>query len=83
MPCVQQASYLEGGPLYWILPLYLHVNKKSDDDDDDLTTEPVAVSSTAVYFMEKILSFEKYTRKVENKKVHLLQVSYNLPWKCV
>ena len=19
----------------WILPLYLHVNKKSDDDDDD------------------------------------------------
>ena len=31
---VQQASYLEGGPLLWILPLYLHVNKKSDDDDD-------------------------------------------------
>ena len=35
LPCVQQASYLEGGPLLWILPLYLHVNKKSDDDDDD------------------------------------------------
>ena len=34
---MQQASYLEGGggPLIWILPLYLHVNKKSDDDDDD------------------------------------------------
>ena len=31
----KQASYLEGGPLLWILPLYLHVNKKSDDDDDD------------------------------------------------
>ena len=34
LPCVQQASYLEGGPLLWILPLYLHVNKKSEDDDD-------------------------------------------------
>ena len=32
LPCVQQASYLEGGPLLWILSLYLHVNKKSDDD---------------------------------------------------
>ena len=28
LPCMQQASYLEGGPLMWILPLYLHVNKK-------------------------------------------------------
>ena len=35
LTCVQQASYQEGGPLLWILPLYLHVNKKSDDDDDD------------------------------------------------
>ena len=37
---LHQASYLEEGPLMWILPLYLHVNKKSgdadyDDDDDD------------------------------------------------
>ena len=24
---MQQASYLEGGPLLWILPLYLHVNQ--------------------------------------------------------
>ena len=30
--CVQQASYLEGGPLMWILPLYLHVNQKSHYD---------------------------------------------------
>ena len=36
LPCVQQASYLEGGPLVWMLPLYLHVNKKSDYDDYDL-----------------------------------------------
>ena len=35
LPCVQQASYLEGGPLMWMLPLHLHVNKKSDYDDDN------------------------------------------------
>ena len=35
LPSVHQASYLEGGPLIWMLPLYLHVNKKYDDDDDD------------------------------------------------
>ena len=28
-------SYLEGGPLMWMLPLCLHVNQKSVDDDDD------------------------------------------------
>ena len=33
LPCVQQASYLEGSPPMWMLPLYLHVNKKSDYDD--------------------------------------------------
>ena len=32
---VQQANYLEGGTLMWMLPLYLHVNQKYDDDDDD------------------------------------------------
>ena len=35
LPCMQQASYLEGVPLMWMLPLYLHVNQKSDDPDDD------------------------------------------------
>ena len=35
LPCVQQASYLEGGPLMWMLPLYRHFNQKSDDNDDD------------------------------------------------
>ena len=37
LPCMQKASYLEGGPLMWMLPLYLHINQKSDDDDDDKT----------------------------------------------
>ena len=38
LPYVQQASYLKGGRLIWMLPLYLHVNQKTidgDDDDDD------------------------------------------------
>ena len=30
----QQASYLKGVPLMWMLPLFLHVNQKSDDDDE-------------------------------------------------
>ena len=28
--CMQLASYLEGGPLMWMMPLHLHVNQKSD-----------------------------------------------------
>ena len=32
LPCMQQASYLEGGPLMWMLPLYLHVNQKTNYD---------------------------------------------------
>ena len=28
--CVQLASYLERGPLMWMMPLHLHVNQKPD-----------------------------------------------------
>ena len=31
--CVQLASYLERGPLMWMMPLHLHANQKSDYDD--------------------------------------------------
>ena len=31
---MQQVSNLEVGPPMWMLPLYLHVDKKFDDDDD-------------------------------------------------
>ena len=40
---MQQASYLEGAPLMWMLPLYLHVDQKSDDDDDDGDVAVLAV----------------------------------------
>ena len=33
--CVQLACYLDRAPLLWMMPLHLHVNKKSDYDDDD------------------------------------------------
>ena len=29
---IHVVSYLEGGPLMWMLLLYLHVNQKSDYD---------------------------------------------------
>ena len=29
------SQLLEGNPLMWVLPLYQHINQKSDDDDDD------------------------------------------------
>ena len=33
---MQAASQLPGrGPLMWMVPLYLHINQKSNDDDDD------------------------------------------------
>ena len=32
--CVQLASYLERGPLMWMMPLHMHVNQKSDYDYD-------------------------------------------------
>ena len=32
--CVQLASYLERGPLMWMMPLHLHVNQNSDYDYD-------------------------------------------------
>ena len=44
---LQLASYLEGGPLKWILSLNLHVNQKSDDDDDDDDDDDVFLRNTS------------------------------------
>ena len=52
LPCVQQASYLEGGPLMWMLPLYLHVNQKSNYDmKNNLTRCRVLSSQYDKYFL--------------------------------
>ena len=45
---MQQASYLEGGPLMWMLPLYLHVNEKSDDEDDNDDDVSVPLRQTKI-----------------------------------
>ena len=31
-----QVSYLEIGPLMWMMPLHLHGNKKPDYEDDEI-----------------------------------------------
>ena len=59
---MQQASYLEGGPLMWMLPLYLHINQKSDDDgDDDFNT-----SQTHNSFVSKFSAFDKIAEDLIN-----------------
>ena len=35
LQCMQLASYLERGPLVWMMPLQMHVNKKSVYDNDE------------------------------------------------
>ena len=61
LPCVQQASCLEGGPLLWIWPLYLHVNQKSDDDDDDdfAGVKKIKKISKVIYF--KVYQWDQHS----------------------
>ena len=40
----------------WILPLYLHVNKKSDDDDDDDDDNPF--SEGRQKYFDRVASLE-------------------------
>ena len=58
---MQQASCLEGGPLLWIWPLYLHVNQKSDDDDDDddddFFKQIIFLKSIVLHILSGIFSF--------------------------
>ena len=43
--CLQLASYLQGGPLMRMMPLHLHVNKKSEYDDDDAVHKIFSMTS--------------------------------------
>ena len=61
---MQQASYLEGGPLIWMLPLYLHVNQNpmmmmmiiitddDDDDDDHHHLIELSASNTSIFYIK-------------------------------
>ena len=58
--CVRSAmratSQLPGrGPLMWMLPLYLHVNQKSDNDDDG--ESPIFVPLCVLCFQEQYFKF--------------------------
>ena len=55
LPCMQQASYLERGPLVWMLLLYLNLNQKSYYDDD--MTPISAQSSNSIGFRLQPVSF--------------------------
>ena len=78
LPCMQQASYLEGGPLLWILPL-LHVNQKSDDDDDDVQAITCTFMHGLINNLAQLLSLRSrsaiwkicsFMLKVKDEQVH-------------
>ena len=48
---------MEGGLLLWILPLYLHVNKKSNDDDDVPSYN--IFEKSAFFLAEYVAGFEQ------------------------
>ena len=56
------SQYLEGGPLIWMLPLYLHVNQKFIDDDDDDDKIPNTILLIKICRKNQI---------VTNKKCHV------------
>ena len=54
MRAASQASYLEGGPPMWMLPLYLHVNQKSDYDYDMKYTSRSSLGSAIDQCLQQI-----------------------------
>ena len=66
LPCVQQASCLEGGPLLWIWPLSLHVNQKSDDDDDDDRNVQRTRTVNPPTIFVKLCPFEIFSMKISS-----------------
>ena len=90
LPCVQQASYLEGGPLMLgMLPLYLHVNQKSDYDYEDMInyiSEKIRLgiscelSAWQTIHMKCQALFSLKIRKKNIVECHLL---YNFTWRFI
>ena len=67
---MRAASQLPGGPLMWMLPMYLHVNQKSDDDDDmgvavngvwpfEQTVHPISTAGLTWHWWKLAKSFQK------------------------
>ena len=79
LPCVQQASYLEGGPLMWMLPLYLHVNQKSDYDMMMLKHENLTIGNKILWKRGEIRSnfssFPQYFQYISNFRSQITYMS--------
>ena len=54
---------MEGGPLMWMLPLYLHVNQKSDYDDDD-DDDRITCISVHKQADQSMICFEKRAKGI-------------------
>ena len=83
------ASQLPGrGPLMWRLPLYLHVNQKSDDDDDVCLNLYPTSKMTSVVTVPYLLT-QQLRRFFQSKSIdiylisprkHMLWVLIRRPW---
>ena len=80
LPCVQQASYLEGDPLVWMLPLYLHVNQKFDYDMilyDSCNHKVPTVYTSEVRKWQSSQSRKKVTKidaRIYQKHMHIFRL---------
>ena len=70
---VHAASQLTGrDPLTWMMPLYLHVNKKSNDDDDTFLSG--AGRTQNEYCTSTAISFQFFTLCLKSKTLNLSHV---------
>ena len=63
-----QARYLEGGPLIWMLPQYLHINQKSNDDGDDEDDETIWINSYKCHFFFPSVHKQQESAIIDNNQ---------------
>ena len=73
---MQQASCLEGGPLLWIWPLYLHVNQKSNDDDDDEISDILYILNVYVDILYPLPDIYSYIKYIIFKQSYILHICF-------
>ena len=76
-----QASCLEGGPLLWIWPLYLHVNQKSDDDVYNVLNAFIALNGQSfqdTFLLKKYSCVKCCVRATTDLPVHSWKSFSNL-----
>ena len=78
LPCMQRASCLEEGPLVWMLPLYLHVNQKSDYDDMIWWSVRQYFSQDPIHFRNHLFQKKKEKKKDPSYARELSNIIYAL-----